>query len=361
MQDETLLDILKKRGVSRRAFLKFCAAATSLMALPPTMASAVAEALAKAKRPSVIWLSFQECTGCTESLTRSFSPTLESLIFDAISLDYHETLQAAAGTAAEAARETAMKENWGKYLLLVDGSVSTRGGGYYSTVAGKTNLETLKEAAAGAAAVVCIGTCSSFGGIPYAKPNPTGAVPVSDIVKDKPVIHVPGCPPIPAVITGVLVQYLTFGTIPDLDELGRPRSYYGDTIHDRCYRRPYYDQGKFAKSFDDEGARNGWCLFELGCKGPTTHNVCATTKWNQGTSFPIQSGHGCLGCSEPNFWDNGSFYQALSTPIDSVAAAAATAAVVGVAAGVGVGIANHHAKAKAKAEHETVTVNDLEK
>ena len=196
---------------------------------------------------------------------------------------------------------------------------------------------------------------------PYANPNPPGAVPVSDIVKDKPVIHVPGCPPIPAVITGVLVQYLTFGTIPDLDELGRPRSYYGDTIHDRCYRRPYYDQGKFAKSFDDEGARNGWCLFELGCKGPTTHNVCATTKWNQGTSFPIQSGHGCLGCSEPNFWDNGSFYQALSTPIDSVAAAAATAAVVGVAAGVGVGIANHHAKAKAKAEHETVTVNDLEK
>ena len=104
-------------------------------------------------------------------------------------------------------------------------------------------------------------------------------------------------------ITGVLAHYLTFGSLPELDDLGRPKSFYGDTIHDRCYRRPFYDQGKFAKTFDDEGARNGWCLFELGCKGPVTHNACATAKWNGGTSFPIESGHGCLGCSEPDFWD----------------------------------------------------------
>ncbi len=361
MRDETLLDTLKRRGISRRGFLKFCAAATSMMALPPSMATAVAEALAKVRRPSVIWLSFQECTGCTESLTRSHSPTLESLIFDAISLDYHETLLAAAGTAAEAARESAMKENWGKYLLLIDGSVATGDGGIYSTVAGKSNLETLKEAAAGAAAIVSIGTCASFGGLPYAHPNPTGAVPVTDIIKDKPIINVPGCPPIPVVITGVLAHYLTFGAIPDLDELGRPKSFYGESIHDRCYRRPFYDQGKFAKTFDDEGARNGWCLFELGCKGPVTHNACATTKWNQGTSFPIQSGHGCLGCSEPNFWDAGSFYKALSTPISPVTAAAGVAVAAGVAAGVGIGLANRGTKSKAKAEHQKVTINDLEK
>ena len=361
MRDETLLDALKRRGISRRGFLKFCAAATSMMALPPSMASAVAEALAKVRRPTVIWLSFQECTGCTESLTRSHSPTLESLIFDAISLDYHETLQAAAGSAAEAARESAMKESWGKYLLLVDGSIPTKDGGIYSTVAGKSNLDTLKEAAAGAAAIVSVGTCSSYGGLPHANPNPTGAVAVSDIIKDKPIINVPGCPPIPVVITGVLTHYLTFGTIPELDELGRPKSFYGESIHDRCYRRPFYDQGKFAKTFDDEGARNGWCLFELGCKGPTTHNACATAKWNQGTSFPIQSGHGCLGCSEPNFWDGGSFYKALSTPIDPVTTAAGIAVAAGVAAGVGIGLANRSAKAKAKAQHQTVTIDDLEK
>jgi hydrogenase small subunit len=324
------------------------------------MISAVAEALAKAKRPSVIWLSFQECTGCTESLTRSHSPTVESLILGAISLDYHHTLMAASGTAAETAREAAMKEFDGKYLLIVDGSIPTKDGGVYSTIAGRTNLDMLQEAAKGAAAIVAVGTCAAFGGIPHANPNPTGAVSVADIIKDKPIINVPGCPPIPVVITGVLTHYLTFGTIPDLDDKGRPLSFYGDTIHDRCYRRPFYDQGKFAKTFDDEGARNGWCLFELGCKGPTTHNACATTKWNQGVSFPIESGHGCLGCSEPDFWDAGSFYTALSMPAGPVkytAAAAAAGAAIGIAASV----ANRGKKKAAKAAHQTATLADLEK
>ena len=134
----------------------------------------------------------------------------------------------------------------------------------------------LKEAAEGAAAIIAMGSCAAFGGIPKANPNPTGAVSVSDIIKDKPIVNIPGCPPIPAVITGVLAHYLTFGTLPELDDKGRPKAFYGETIHDRCYRRPFYDQGKFAKTFDDEGARQGWCLFELGCKGPITHNACAT-------------------------------------------------------------------------------------
>ena len=360
MQDETMLDLLKRHGVSRRSFLKFCAATASMMGLPPAMAAVVAEAMTTARRPTVIWLSFQECTGCTESLTRSSSPSLESLIFDAISLDYHETLLAAAGTAAEAAREQAMKDAWGNYLVLVDGSIPVKDGGVYSTVGGRSNLETLKEVAEGAAAIVSIGTCASFGGLPYARPNPTGAVPVSTLIDDKPVINVPGCPPIPVVITGVLTHYLTFGSFPELDELGRPRPFYSESIHDRCYRRPFYDKGLFAQTFDDEGARNGWCLFELGCKGPTTHNACATTKWNEGTSFPIQSGHGCLGCSEPNFWDNGSFYKALSTPISTVTGAAAAAVAAGVATGVAVGLKNRHSRLRAKSTHQTITIDDLE-
>ncbi len=358
--DMTLLETLRRQGVSRRSFLKFCAATASLMALPPTMVSAVAEALAKAKRPSVIWLSFQECTGCTESLTRSHTPTLENLIFNAISLDYHHTLMAASGTAAEAARESAMKEFDGKYLLIVDGSIPLKDDGVYSTIAGRTNLDMLQEAAKGAAAIVAVGTCAAYGGIPHANPNPTGAVAVSDIIKDKPIINVPGCPPIPVVITGVLVHYLTFGTIPDLDDKGRPLSFYGDSIHDRCYRRPFYDQGKFAKTFDDEGARNGWCLYELGCKGPTTHNACATVKWNGGVSFPIESGHGCLGCSEPDFWDAGSFYTALSMAAEPTKVVAA-AAGIGAVAGVAVAVANRVKKGSAKSQHKTTTLDDLEK
>jgi hydrogenase small subunit len=329
----TLAHGLAAHGVSRREFLKFCTALTSLMALPPSMAPAVAQALASARRPSVIWLSFQECTGCTESLTRTNAPTLENLILDLISLDYHHTLQAAAGFAAEEAKEQAMKAAQGKYLLLVDGSIPEADGGVYGVYAGETYIEMLHHAAQGAAAVVAIGSCAAFGGIPRANPNPTGARSVSDLVKDKPVINVPGCPPIAAVMAGVLAHYLTFGRIPELDGAGRPVAFYGETIHDRCYRRPFYDQGKFARTFDDEGARNGWCLYELGCKGPITHNACATIKWNAGTSFPIQSGHGCIGCSEPDFWDKGGFYRALSTTSWGSAATLAGAAAIGVAAG----------------------------
>lgn len=357
---KTLGDSLAQQGISRRAFLKFCTAMASLMALPPGTATAIAEALIKAKRPSVIWLSFQECTGCTESLTRSYSPTLENMIFNMISLDYHHTLQAASGYDAEKSREDAMKNFYGKYLLVVDGSIPTHDGGVYSTIAGRTNLDLLQEVAKGAAAIIAVGTCSSFGGIPNAKPNPTGAVAVSDIIKDKPIVNISGCPPIPAVITGVLAHYLTFGELPELDDLGRPKSFFGQTIHDRCYRRPFYDQGKFAKTFDDEGARNGWCLFELGCKGPTTHNSCATTKWNGGTSFPIESGHGCLGCSEPHFWDAGSFYSALSMPASPLELTTG-AAVAGVAAGIAVSIANRVKKSTAKSAHEKSTIADLEK
>jgi len=357
-KDDTLANVLREQGVSRRGFLKFCAGLATMMALPSSMVPKIAEALENAKRPSVIWLSFQECTGCTESLTRSHSPTIESLIFDTISLDYHHTLQAASGHAAEEAREHAMKEFWGKYLLIVDGSIPLDNPGY-STIAGISNLDMLKQAAEGAAAIVGVGTCATYGGLPHANPNPTGAVSVSDIIKDKPIINVPGCPPIPTVITGVLAHFLTFGAIPELDSAGRPLSFYGDSIHDRCYRRPFYDRGQFAKTFDDEGARSGWCLYELGCKGPTTHNACATTKWNQGTSFPIQSGHPCIGCSEPDFWDAGSFYSALSAPPSDVSKVVAPALAAGAVAGLAVGLANRMKKKAAASKHEKLTVDEF--
>jgi len=355
-----LIANLARQGVSRRTFMKYCATLASLMALPPAAGRAFAEALAKAPRPSVIWLSFQECTGCTESITRSHAPTLEGLIFDSISLDYHHTLMAAAGEAAEAARAAAIKANWGKYLLVVDGSVPMKDGGVYSTIAGISSHDMLMATVKGAAAIVAVGTCAAFGGLPKAQPNPTGAVAISELVKDKPVVNIPGCPPIPVVMTGVLAHYLAFGTLPELDKLGRPLAFYGETIHDRCYRRPFYDQGKFAKTFDDEGARKGWCLFELGCKGPVTYNVCATIKWNDGTSFPIESGHGCLGCSEPNFWDAGGFYRALSMPAEPLKVAA-KAVAIGAAVGVAVAFSNRTKKTAARTGHQTATLADLEK
>jgi hydrogenase small subunit len=357
-EDLTVGEMLRRHGVSRRSFIKFCTATASALALPPWMGPAMAEQLRHAPRPSVVYLSFQECTGCFESFTRSFSPTIENLMFNVISLDYDDTLMAASGSAAESTLESVMKQNFGRYVLIVDGSVPTGDSGACCTSGGRSAEVILREAAKGAAVILAVGTCSSFGGIPFADPNPTGAWPVSAIIGDKPIINVSGCPPIPEVITGTLLQYVTTGKLPDLDEHRRPKAFFGNSIHDRCYRRPFYDEGKFAKSFDDEGARNGWCLYELGCKGPTTYNACATLKWNSGTSFPIESGHGCLGCSEPGFWDKGSFYAAQSAadftksgetrPVEVLEFAGGTLAIGAVlgAGSAGIGRLRQHYRAE---------------
>lgn len=361
MADTLLLgEFLQSRGVSRRTFLRYTMKLTALLALPPAMAPGIARALEQARRPSLIWLSFQECTGCTESLTRAHAPSLENLIFDFVSLDYHHTLQAASGHAAESARERAMAENRGKYLVVVDGSVPLGHPGF-STIAGIANEDMLRDVAKGAAAMVALGTCAAFGGLPGADPNPTGAVPISAIIKDKPIMNLPGCPPIPVVIAGALAHVLVFGRLPDLDGQGRPRVFYGETIHDRCYRRPFYDRGLFASSFDDEGARQGWCLYKLGCKGPLTRNACATLKWNGGTSFPIQAGHPCLGCSEAGFWDGGDFYRTLAVPIENVSVLATASLAAGAALGAGGGALGAARRRHAAASHETVTIDDLEK
>jgi hydrogenase small subunit len=110
-------------------------------------------------------------------------------------------------------------------------------------------------------------------------------------------------------MAGVIVHVVTFDRIPQLDNVGRPKAFYSKRVHDTCYRRPFYDAGLYVETFDDENARKGYCLYKVGCKGPSTYNACGVTKWNNGVSFPIQSGHGCFGCSEENYWDNGRIYE----------------------------------------------------
>lgn len=362
MTQPTIGDLLLQNGVSRRAFLKFCSAMASLLALPAGAGRALAQQAAAARRLPVVYLSFQECTGCAESLTRAFSPAVEGLLFNVISLDYQHTLMAAAGHQAEEALANTIKENAGQYLTIVDGAIPTADGGVYGMAAGRSYIDVLREVGEGAAAIITLGTCAAFGGIPMANPNPTGARPVSDIITGKPIVNISGCPPVPEVITGTLFQYVAMGALPELDALGRPKVFFGNSIHDRCYRRPFYDEGKFAKSFDDEGARNGWCLYELGCKGPTTYNACATVKWNGGTSWPVESGHGCIGCSEPGFWDKGSFYAPLSTAAfgkagnvtpRQAAQIVGAAAVVGGAIGVAAAAASRRRQQRLAAETPT--------
>lgn len=114
-------------------------------------------------------------------------------------------------------------------------------------------------------------------------------------------------------MSAILAYIITYDRLPALDSQGRPEMFYGKRVHDQCYRRAHFDAGEYVESWDDEGARSGLCLYKMGCKGPTTYNACPATRWNNGVSFPIQSGHGCIGCSEQNFWDQGSFYDRITT------------------------------------------------
>jgi [NiFe] hydrogenase small subunit len=301
-QENELERRLESKGLSRREFVKFCTLVSAAMGLGPSFAPKIAEALAAPKRPPVIWLSFAECTGCAEGLLRTTYPWIDELLLDTISLDYHETLMAASGEAAEAALHESVKNNAGKFICVVDGSIPTKDNGIYGTIAGKTFLEIAKEVCPKAAATICIGTCASFGGLPAAAPNPTGAKGVSEALGIK-TVNIPGCPPNPINFVGTVVNYLLFGKLPDLDDKGRPLFAYGQLVHDQCPRRGHFEAGEFVKSFDSPEAAQGWCLYEMGCKGPDTYNNCPLVKFNDGTSWPVQAGHPCIGCSEPGFWD----------------------------------------------------------
>lgn len=304
-QEKTIWQAALERGISRRDFMKMCAALAAAMGLEFTQADRVAMAMETSKRVPVIWLQLQDCTGCSESFIRSAHPRIESVLLDMISLEYTEVLSAASGHRIEEARKQAMEKYKGEYILAVEGSIP--GHDEFLMIGGASAKETLLESAKHAKAVIAYGSCSSWGGIAAAQPNPTGAMPIADVIKDKAVIRVPGCPPIAEVMTGVIAHLITFGTVPELDGQGRPKAFYRHRIHDKCNRRAYFDAGLFAESFDDEGLKQGYCLYKLGCKGPTTYNSCAEMRWNGGVSYPIQSGNPCIGCAENRFWDDGPF------------------------------------------------------
>ena len=288
-------------GLSRREFLRYCTGVALTLGLEPVAGIRIAEAAASAAhRPSVIWLHGQECTGPSESLLRAEHPRLERLILDMISLDYHETLAAAAGRQAEAAKHAAMEANRGKYLLVVEGSVPTRDGGVYCKIANKPILQHVQEAAEHALAIIAFGSCASWGGVQSAAPNPTGAKGIKDVLPGKNVVSIPGCPPNPYHFLATVLHFLAFGRWPALDSENRPKFAYGRLIHENCERRPHFDAGRFALEFGDEGHRKGWCLYKLGCKGPMTYANCPSVQFNDvgGGTWPIGIGHPCFGCVE---------------------------------------------------------------
>src|SRR5271166_5821493 len=297
---------LKKSGVSRRSFLQLCstlivAAPVGLSLTSRATAAQVAKIVGKARRPSVIWLHFQDCTGCTETLLRTSAPDVAHLILDVISLDYHETLMAASGAQAEAALKSAIEENAGKFVLVIEGAIPTRDDGVFMELGGKPAIQVAKEVSSQAAAVIAIGSCASWGGVPSADPNPTGAMGIDSVISGKPIINLPGCPPNPYNLLAVVLEYVTMGRLPEMDEFGRPKFAYERVIHENCPRRAHFDAGRYAYAFGDEGHRKGWCLYKLGCKGPVTHASCSTRHFNEMPGvWPIGIGAPCLGCTEKN-------------------------------------------------------------
>jgi [NiFe] hydrogenase small subunit len=283
--------------------MKFCGFLTATMGLSSSFIPKVAEVFAVPKqRPPVIVLHFGECTGCSEALLRTMYPWIDELVLDIVSIEYHETIFAAAGRQMEDNLHAAVKKHNGKFICLVEGAIATKYDGAYGKIAGRTFLEIARDVCPKAAAVIAHGSCATFGGIQAAAPNPGGYKGVGDALGMK-VVNISGCPPNPVNLVGTIVNYLLLGKLPELDDLGRPLFAYGQTIHDQCPRRGHYENDEFVEEFGSEEAKLGYCLYKMGCKGPDTYNNCPIAKFNDGTSWPIEAGHPCIGCSEPGFWD----------------------------------------------------------
>lgn len=356
-KSKSIYDAVIERGFTRRDFLRMCTALAATMGLDFKQSEKVVKAMEEKERVPVIWLQFQDCTGCSESFIRSTHPTAQSVLLDYISLEYSEVLSTASGHQLEEAMEDVIKKYDKKFILAVEGSIPDDES--YLTVGGQSGKAVYEKVAKHAMAVIAYGSCSTWGGIAGAKPNPTGAKAVTDFdSSNTPVLLVPGCPPISEVMTGVIAHYITFGELPEQDSQGRPKAFYRHRIHDKCNRRAYFDAGLFVESFDDEASKQGYCLYKVGCKGPTTYSSCMEMRWNGGTSNPILSGNPCIGCTEKDFWDEGPIYDrearipASQTTInpDKVGAA-----VVGVAAA---GVAVHGAATILKKKHDEKNKQD---
>jgi quinone-reactive Ni/Fe-hydrogenase small subunit len=273
---------------------------TAGMRLPPSYENTVHESIEQLNKIPIIWLELSDCSGNSEAFIKTANPRMDDLILQYISLDYHELLMAAAGDASETALESVLQADKGRYILIVEGAIPLGLEGKYLRIGpkGETGLELLRRTARDAAAVLAVGSCAFDGGVVAAAPNPTEAVGVSEALGRNDVINLPGCPVNPINVVGTLLHYLMFDEMPQLDTANRPLWAYSQRIHDNCERRGHYDLDEFVLEWGDEGAKNGWCLFKMGCKGPYADLNCSLVKFNEGTSWPVQVGHGCFACGQ---------------------------------------------------------------
>ena len=315
-QEEVLKDgvwaALERRNISRRDFLRFCSVMTGALALPSRYTTQIVKALEQTKRPALVWLEFQDCAGNSESALRAGHPSFADIVLDLLSWNYHEIVMAPSGKAAEKSLHDTIASERGNYIAVIEGSIPLAENGVYCTIGGRSAIDIAQEVCTNAYATIAVGTCASFGGIPAAAGGVTGAVGVSQAIPGLRLINLSACPMNGANLAATLVHYLTFKELPATDNLGRPLFAHGDRIHDDCPRRAHYDAGQFVQEWGDEGHRQGWCLYKMGCKGPQATFNCPSVRFNDGTSWPVKAGHGCVGCGGYNFWETKSpFYERL--------------------------------------------------
>lgn len=300
---------IKAFVITRRDFIKMTMAGAAALGLSPLfkwpkMAEAAGE------KPGVVWLEGQDCAGCTESVLACLTPDLRDVIIDVVNIRYHETIMAGSGYVAEFALEEAVKD--GGYVLVVEGSFPETDGRYLE-VAGKSLEHTAfvdcvdgKSVAGEAAAIISIGACATYGGIPRAGvPDGQGVdFFLNKYSISKPLINLPGCPVHPMWFFDTVLYYInTGGGVPALDSEKRPYQHFANTVHDMCPRRRFYKRGKYVTDWNSRKA-SSWCLLLKGCKGPWTHADCGSILWNEGANWCIGNNAPCAGCTEPAFYED---------------------------------------------------------
>ncbi len=266
------------------------------------------------KKYPVVWLQGASCTGCSVSVLNAVSPKFQNLLLDELvpgqqlNLIFHATIMAGQGEPVIEVLKETEKNRKGGYILIVEGAVPTAENGNYGSIGEKdgrhlTIQESVEEMGKNALLVIALGTCATFGGIPSARPNPTLCKGVKTIFNEKgiktAVVNIPGCPVHPDWFVGTISVVLFSGVDAlELDDLARPKLFYGSLVHENCPRRADFDKGKFAEKLGDPG-----CLYKLGCKGHYTYADCPLRQWNNGLNWCVKAGSPCLGCVEPEFPD----------------------------------------------------------
>ena len=310
-------------SLNRRDFVKLCTGTVAGFGVAQMFHPAVREALAgtlTGERPPVIWLQGQGCTGCSVSLLNNVNPSIADVLLKIISLEYHPTVMGGEGHDAYTHMLNIAKNFKGKFFLAIEGSIPLAKDGRYCVVAeeGHTEItmaDLVKKLAPDAAAVLALGTCAAYGGIPAAKGSVTEAMGTGAMLKQAgiktPVVNIPGCPPQPDWIVGTIglgLQALATNTLgllvkQGLDANGRPKAFYKN-VHMNCPHLSAFEAGHMVKTMSDKGG----CRFSMGCKGPRSACDSFERKWNNGVNWCVNNAT-CIGCTSPTFPDGQSpFY-----------------------------------------------------